>query len=258
MTVVIPARFASTRLAGKLLLEIEGRPLILYTLEQAKKAANVTRVIVATDNSRIFEVVSAGGNEAVMTSPDHESGSDRIAEVAESLPGGSIVVNVQGDEPLISPFTIERTVEAIINDESIDISTASEAFTDFRDVLNANVVKVVTDSTGRALYFSRSPIPFPREPVQRHGDIATALADEPNLLAGFRKHVGIYAYRREFLLRFTKMRQSEFEKSEMLEQLRALENGANIRVVNVDESSFGVDTQDDFDRVAEILRERKS
>lgn len=245
---VIPARYASTRLAGKLLLEIDGKPLILHTLAQVKMASNVSWVIVATDNSRIFDVVTKSGNEAIMTSSDHESGSDRIAEVAEAFPHGSIVVNVQGDEPLIAPSTIEQAVAAILSDATVDIATASERFTDFRDVVNANVVKVVTDSNGRALYFSRSPIPFPREAVQRHGDIETALTNEPDLLMGFRKHVGIYAYRREFLLSFTKMQQSNLEKSEMLEQLRALESGARIQVVKVDETSIGVDTQDDFQR----------
>ncbi|MBC7900939.1 MAG: 3-deoxy-manno-octulosonate cytidylyltransferase [Saprospiraceae bacterium] len=254
---IIPARFASTRLPAKLLLDICGKPLLLHTLDQAKKAANVSRVIVATDDERIFAVVRANGDEAVMTSPGHQSGSDRIAEVAESLPENSIVVNVQGDEPLISPRTIEKTIDAILFDATVDISTASENFENFEDLLNPNVVKVVTDSNGFALYFSRAPIPFPREAVMMHGSLENIRGSVPTLLSCYRKHVGIYAYRREHLLKFTQMEQTVLEQTEMLEQLRALENGAKIKVVEVDESSVSVDTQADFDKVLEILENRK-
>lgn len=250
---IIPARFASTRLRGKLLLELAGKPLILHTLDQAKQAHNVSRVIVATDDEQIFQVVQASGNEAVMTRSDHQSGSDRIAEVAIDLPEKSIIVNVQGDEPLISPRTIEKTVDAILNNETVDISTASEKFENFEDLLSPNVVKVVTDVNGFALYFSRTPIPFPRGALMMYGKLEGA--DDLSL---YKKHVGIYAYRREYLLKFTQMEQTILERTEMLEQLRALENGVRIKVVEVDESSIGVDTQKDFDRVYEILENIKS
>lgn len=248
---IIPARFASIRLKGKLLLEIAGKPLILHTLDQAKQAKNVSRVIVATDDETIFQIVTASGNEAVMTSADHQSGSDRIAEVALNLPENSIIVNVQGDEPLISPRTIEKTVDAILFDETVDISTASEQFENFEDLLNPNVVKAVTDVNGFALYFSRTPIPFPREAVMKHGNIEGI--GDLSLLSAYKKHVGIYAYRREYLLKFTQMEQTILEKTEMLEQLRALENRARIKVVEVRDNSIGVDTQEDFERVTQVM-----
>lgn len=252
---IIPARYASVRLPGKLLLDVAGKPLILHTLGQAMKAGSVSRVIVATDDERIFRVVTESGGEAVMTSSDHHSGSDRIAEVAETLPEGSIIVNVQGDEPMISPDTIDRAVEALLSDSEADIATTCEPITQLHDeLLNGNVVKVVVSERGYALYFSRSPMPFPREAALRYGgDPGSAIEDEPELFAIFRKHTGLYAYRREYLLEFTKLPQSKLEKIEMLEQLRALENGAKIRVVDVSESSIGVDTAEDFERVKRLI-----
>jgi 3-deoxy-manno-octulosonate cytidylyltransferase (CMP-KDO synthetase) len=250
---IIPARYESTRLPGKLLLPIGGRPLILHTLDRARAAANVSRVIVATDDERIHKIVCKEGGEAVLTSPDHASGSDRIAEVAEQLPGDSIIVNVQGDEPLISPRTIERAVDAILDDESIDIATTSEAIDDTDDILDPHVVKVVTDANGVALYFSRSPIPYPRTAAQRYGGLNEALNREPQLLNLFRKHTGLYVYRRAYLMEFTRLPRTRLEQLEMLEQLRALEHGARIKVVEVDESSIGVDTAEDLERVRQIV-----
>ncbi|MEP7074499.1 MAG: 3-deoxy-manno-octulosonate cytidylyltransferase [Acidobacteriota bacterium] len=257
MYVIIPARYSSIRLPGKMLLPIAGKPLILHTLEQAKKAGPVSRAIVATDDKRILDVVMASGNEAVMTSTEHASGSDRIAEVAANLPEGSIIVNVQGDEPLISPRTIEKAIEALLQDEQADMSTTCEAIRDrHEELLNGNVVKVVTGDAGYAVYFSRSPIPFPREASMRHGGLpGEAIDHEPELISIFRKHTGLYVYRREYLLRFTKMPQTRLEKLEMLEQLRALENGAKIRVVEADETSIGVDTPEDLERVRRILEQ---
>jgi len=246
---VIPARYSSTRLEGKLLLPINGKPLILLTLEQTRKARNITRVIVATDDEKILNVILENGYEAVLTSPHHQSGSDRIAEVAENLPEDSIIVNVQGDEPLISPNTIETAVEALLEDNAADIVTTCEKIENYKDVLSADVVKVVTDKNGYALYFSRSPIPSPRDAVKKYGSLKNALQNEASLLSLYRKHTGIYVYRREFLLKYTKEKQTNLEKTEMLEQLRALENGARIRVVEVAESSIGVDTKEDFERV---------
>jgi 3-deoxy-manno-octulosonate cytidylyltransferase (CMP-KDO synthetase) len=250
---IIPARLNSTRLEGKLLLSLNGQPLILHTLEQTKKARNINRIIVATDSREIFEVIEASGNEAVMTSPNHQSGSDRIAEVAETLPENSVIVNVQGDEPTISPNTIEAAVEAILDDKTIDIATTCEKIGDYRDVLSPDVVKVVTDKNNFALYFSRSPIPFPREAVKNYGNLENALYEDSNLIALFRKHTGLYVYRREYLLRFTKFEQTILEKTEMLEQLRALENGARIKVVEVAENSIGIDTAEDFERLKELM-----
>ena len=250
---IIPARFASTRLEGKLLLPINGKPLILHTLEQAKKAKHINRVIVATDDERIRKIIEESDNEAVLTSSDHQSGSDRIAEVAKGLPEHSIIVNVQGDEPMIPPSTIDKAVEALLNDESVMMSTTCERIENYQDILSPDVVKVVTDENGFALYFSRSPIPFPRDAVKRFGILEKALQSEPNLIANFRKHTGLYVYRREFLLKLTELPQSNLEKVEMLEQLRALESGAKIKVVEVEESSIGVDTQEDFERVKLLI-----
>lgn len=248
---IIPARYASVRLPGKMLLEIGGKPLILHTLGQALKARNVSRVIVATDDERIFRVVQENGGDAVMTSPEHRSGSDRIAEVAEHLPADSIVVNVQGDEPTISSRIIEAAVEAF---SDTDIVTTSEPIAEIDELMNGNVVKVATNAHGYAVYFSRSPIPFPRDASLRYGgDPTKAVRNEPELLSLFRKHTGLYVYRREYLLEFTKLSQSRLEKIEMLEQLRALENGARIKVIETREISRGVDTREDFERVKRII-----
>ena len=250
---IIPARYDSIRLPGKMLLEIAGKPLILHTLAQAAKARNVSRVIVATDDERIFRVVSTSGGEALMTSAEHRSGSDRLAEVAAGLPPDSIIVNVQGDEPTISPMTIELAVDAMLADESADIVTTCEKITEIKDVLDPNIVKVVTDIAGYAIYFSRSPIPYPRAAKNRFGDWKQTLAAEPGLLGKYRKHTGIYVYRRDYLLKFATMPPTRLEALEVLEQLRALENGAKIKVVETDEPSIGVDTQDDLERVRSIL-----
>ena len=250
---IIPARLFSTRLPNKLLLPINGKPLILYTLEQTKKAKNVSGVIVAADSEAILHAVRKNGNEAILTSINHQSGSDRIAEVAENLPENSIIVNVQGDEPLISPATIEKAVDAILFDETIQMATTCEPINNINDVLSGDVVKVVADENDFALYFSRSPIPFPRDAVKKYETLENALQNEPDLIKLFRKHTGLYVYRREFLLKYTKLKQTSLEKTEMLEQLRALENGAKIKVVEVAESSIGVDNQEDFDKVRQII-----
>ncbi len=250
---IIPARLFSIRLANKLLLDLGGKPLILHTLARAKEARNISRVIAATDSEEIFNIIEASGNEVVMTSAGHQSGSDRIAEVAADLPESSIIVNVQGDEPLIPPSTIESAVAALLSDDSIQMATTCEPIDNIKDVLSPDVVKVVTDENDFALYFSRSPIPFPRDAVKKYGTLENALRNETNLISLFRKHTGLYVYRREFLLAYTKLKQTYLEKTEMLEQLRALENGAKIKVVEVSESSIGVDTAEDFERVREIM-----
>lgn len=233
-----------------MLLEIAGEPLIVHTMRQASKARLVSEVIVAADDRRIVDAVEAAGGKAVMTRPDHASGSDRLAEVAAGLPEGSIVVNVQGDEPLISPETIDRAVAAMLEGGSNIVTVCEPLISLYGELLNFNVVKAVVAEDGRALYFSRSPMPFPRDASLRHGgDPNRALTEEPELFENFRKHTGLYVYSREFLLKFTQMPQTRLEKFESLEQLRALENGAVIRVVDAAGASIGVDTQEDFDRV---------
>ncbi len=249
VTAIIPARFSSARLPGKLLLEINGKPLIVHTLEQVRRASTLSRVIVAVDDERLFYAVTEAGGEAAMTSVDHESGSDRIAEVAAGLAGDQIIVNVQGDEPLISPDVIDKAVEALVSDPEADMSTTSEPVSEAEDVLSPDSVKVVTDSRGYAMYFSRSPVPFPREAVRKNGSLESALIQEPSLLAKFQKHTGLYVFRKAALMRFTALSRSRTEGIEMLEQLRALENGLKIRVVEVAEHSLGIDTEADLARL---------
>ncbi|HEX8493138.1 MAG TPA: 3-deoxy-manno-octulosonate cytidylyltransferase [Pyrinomonadaceae bacterium] len=252
---IIPARYASTRLPGKALLEIAGKPMILRVLERTLAARNVARAIVATDDQRILDAVRSAGYEAVMTSPTHQSGSDRLAEVAATLDEASIIVNVQGDEPLISPQTIERAIDELSKTDEAMIVTTCEPITVAADVLSNDVVKVVTDGAGRALYFSRSPIPLPREALRQHGTLSAALDADPTLLKLFRKHTGLYAYRRSFLLEYTRWPTSKLERTEALEQLRALEKGAVIRVIETTEPSIGVDTSADLERVRKLFEE---
>jgi 3-deoxy-manno-octulosonate cytidylyltransferase (CMP-KDO synthetase) len=232
--------------------------MILYVLERTLAARNVSRAIVATDDRRILDAVRNAGFEAVMTSPTHQSGSDRLAEVAAALDEAEVIVNVQGDEPLISPRTIERAVDELINADEAQVVTTWEAITDASDVLSPDVVKVVMDRAGRALYFSRSPVPYPREAVRRYGSLAAALEREPQLVRLFRKHTGLYAYRRGFLLEYAGWPQGELERVEALEQLRALERGATILVVEAAAPSIGVDTPEDLERVRAMLENNSS
>ena len=249
---VIPARYASTRLSGKALLPIAGTPLVLWVAERAAEAHSVSRVIVATDDARILAAVNAAGFEAVMTRADHASGTDRIAEVAGAL-DAEILVNVQGDEPLIEPATIDRAVNALLGDEDAQMATTCEPIVDIEDVLNPSVVKVVSDDHGYAVSFSRNPIPFPNQAVEKHGSIEAALRNTPALLFSFKKHTGLYAYRRKFLLEFASWPQSESERRESLEQLRALDRRVKIKVVEAVSPSIGVDTLADLERVRAIV-----
>ncbi len=227
--------------------------MILHVLERALEAQSVRRAIVATDDQRILDVVRGARFEAVMTRMDHASGSDRLAEVAATLEGAEIIVNVQADEPLISARTIEDAVNKLVADKAAAIVTTSEAISSAEEVLSPDVVKVVADEMGRALYFSRSPIPYPRDRVREHGSLRAALEKEPALLAGFRKHTGLYVYRRDFLLEYTRWPASPLERAESLEQLRALERGAIIRVIEASAPSIGVDTAEDLELVRNIF-----
>lgn len=249
---IIPARYQSSRLPGKALLEISGKPMICLVASQASKARNVERVIVATDDQRIVSVVEAAGFEAVLTRPDHASGTDRIAEVAAKL-DTEIVVNVQGDEPLIAPETIERAVAALVASPTAGIVTTWEPIAQPADVLNPDLVKIVVDAGGRAVYFSRAPVPWPRDAVREHGSLENALLQKPSLPGRFRKHTGLYVYRRDLLLQFTKWPQSELELQESLEQLRALECGVQIQAIAASTPSIGVDTQEDLELVRKLV-----
>jgi len=253
---VIPARYGSSRLPGKPLLEIGGKPLIFWVAERALSAHSVSRAIVATDDKRIFDAVTSAGFEAMMTSSDHASGTDRVAEVVRDLDTG-IIVNVQGDEPLIEPETIDRAVSALATNTEVLMATTSEAITEAAEVLKTTVVKVTVDNNGHATSFSRNPIPWPNQAVTQHGSIEAALRNEPALLFSFRKHTGLYVYRREFLLEFAGWPQAESERRESLEQLRALERGVKIKVVAAAAPSIGVDTAEDLARVRQMVAERR-
>jgi 3-deoxy-manno-octulosonate cytidylyltransferase (CMP-KDO synthetase) len=238
---LIPARFASTRFPGKPLAPIAGVPLIQRVVEQCRKAKSLSDVIVATDDTRIWETVQ-NFCSVEMTRPEHPSGSDRIAEVAGRCECDA-VVNIQGDEPLIDPAVIDAVATAL---NEAEMSTAATRIRSASDHDNPNVVKVVVNAAGRALYFSRRTIPYLREAASRSGD--EQLAAFP-----FLKHLGIYGYRRETLLRLVQFPVSPLESAEKLEQLRALENGIQIAVVKVDYDSVGVDSPDDVGRVERLL-----
>ncbi|MFN0124028.1 MAG: 3-deoxy-manno-octulosonate cytidylyltransferase [Blastocatellia bacterium] len=252
ITAIIPARYASTRLPGKPLLDLAGVPMILRVIACARAVSLIDRVIVATDDERVWQTVTDAGEEAVMTSPDHASGTDRLAEVAANL-RSDIIVNLQGDEPLIDAATIAAAIQPLLDDPALQMATTSEPILTPADALNPNVVKVVTDANDHALYFSRSPIPFPRAAVSAHGSLTAALDARPELLRQFRKHTGLYVYRREFLLRYAHLAPAPLEQTELLEQLRALAHGVRIRVVPVTHRSIGVDTPEDLEYVRGLL-----
>jgi 3-deoxy-manno-octulosonate cytidylyltransferase (CMP-KDO synthetase) len=241
---IIPARYASTRFPGKPLALIAGKPLIQHVAEQCGKAKSLAEVIVATDDARIAEVAKKFCR-VEMTRADHPSGSDRIAEVASRV-GCDAVVNIQGDEPLIDPAVIDSVANALANDE---MSTAATPIKDFAEYDNPNVVKVVVNAAGRALYFSRRTIPYLREAA--NSPVSEQLAAFP-----FLKHLGIYGFRRETLLNLVRFPVSPLESAEKLEQLRALENGIQIAVVKVNYDSVGVDMPEDVTRVEKILNHR--
>lgn len=241
---IIPARFASTRFPGKPLALIAGKPLIQRVVEQCRKARSLSEVIIATDDARIAEVAKQFCR-VEMTRDDHPSGSDRIAEVAARCECGA-VVNIQGDEPLLDPAVIDAVAGALAGH---DMSTAATRIKDLAEYDNPNVVKVVVDSTGRALYFSRRTIPYLREAASRS-------VSEPLAAFPFLKHLGIYGYRRATLLRLVKFPVSPLEAAEKLEQLRALENGIPIAVVKVNYDSVGVDVPEDVGRVERLLAGR--
>lgn len=248
ITAVIPARYASTRFPGKALAEIGGKPMIQHVFERTARASLVNGVIVATDDERICQVVNAFGGVCRMTSPDHETGTDRLAEVAAGL-DADIVVNVQGDEPLIEPAMIDQAIRPFLDDPSLKMGTLKTRIRCLHDFLSPNAVKVVTGSDGNALYFSRSPLPFFRD---KWKDLKDESFASGKLLCY--KHVGLYVFRRDFLLEFAAMSPTFLETSEKLEQLRALENGVKIRVVETEFESIGVDTPEDLAKARERFK----
>jgi 3-deoxy-manno-octulosonate cytidylyltransferase (CMP-KDO synthetase) len=235
---IIPARWGSTRFPGKALHEIAGKPLLKHVWERCRRARKLDRLIVATDDFRIAEAAFDWGAEVAMTSPNHGSGTDRIAEVAAKLKQFAHIINIQGDEPLIDPKLIDRLVRALQVDGKLEMITAAHPFADPGEAESPHQVKVVLNKRGEALYFSRAPIPFSR--------------DRSDVLQYFR-HQGIYGYTRKLLLQFVRWKTSPLERAEALEQLRALENGVRIQVVMTGSGSPGVDTPEDARTIERLM-----
>lgn len=234
---VIPARYASTRLPGKPLADIAGKPMVVRTYGRALLAKKPSEVIVAVDDERVLSAVQSAGGKAVMTAKNHPTGTDRLAEVAEKFPDADVIINIQGDEPLIDPQIIDALAQVFVDDESLQMATVKTPMTEEEKNKPGNV-KVVTDKNEFALYFSRSLIPYPRE----------------NTGVTVYKHIGIYGYRRDFLLQYAKMQPTPLEQTESLEQLRALENGYKIKVITTDKHFVGVDTPEDLAEVNKIYQ----
>jgi 3-deoxy-manno-octulosonate cytidylyltransferase (CMP-KDO synthetase) len=240
--IVIPARYASVRFAGKPLAGIAGKSMIQHVFERSRQAQLASRVVVATEDERIKSAVEAAGGEAMLTRADHRTGTDRVAEVAAHVPA-DIYINVQGDEPLIDPVTIDAVAGAMLEDESIQLATPCSAITQKNDIMDPNVVKVVRDFDGHGLYFSRAPIPWVRDTGAR-------------VAASHWKHIGLYGYRRDTLLEFPTLPPGELERIEQLEQLRWLENGFHMQVIETEYDPVSVDVPADVEKVEKILREK--
>lgn len=240
--IIIPARYGSSRLEGKPLLEAKNKPIIQWVWEKASNCPLADRVIIATDDDRIFNAAKSFGAEVEMTSTAHKSGSDRIAEVAERHPEIGYIINLQGDEPLIEKNNIELVIKGVKEDTNADISTLVREIKDDKEINNPNLVKCVFDVNNYAMYFSRSKIPF-----ERNGNTKG--------LWKFYGHLGIYGYKREALFKMTKLPQAPCEMAESLEQLRALQNGMKIKVAVVDNVPVGIDTMEDFEHFKSLVEE---
>jgi 3-deoxy-manno-octulosonate cytidylyltransferase (CMP-KDO synthetase) len=253
--VVIPARYGSTRFPGKPLASLQGKPMIRHVYEGAAKASRAEEVVVATDDERIAEAVKRFGGTAVMTSPACRSGTERAAEVGRTRKAG-VIINVQGDEPLVRAEMIDQLAEFLERHAAVPMASLMTPLRDPDQLASPNVVKVVTDRDGFALYFSRAPIPFEREPVwargrETGGGGPTPHAPPPTPLHW--KHLGLYGYQRHFLLQFPSLEPTPLEQAEQLEQLRALEHGWRIKLLETAHDSIGVDTPDDLKRVEQLL-----
>jgi len=252
---IIPARYGSTRLPGKPLARIGGKPMIQHVYENTAKAKGLDRVMVATDDRRVEETVRGFGGEVIMTSKDHASGTDRLAEVARKI-RADWFINVQGDLPFIQSETIMCAVRPLRRDCSIPMGTVGTPIFDEKEWRNPNVVKVLTDRKGFALYFSRSPIPYVRNGAVDLKSNKLPRRSEPRLWGN--RHIGLYVYRRDFLLKFARLRPTALERIESLEQLRALAYGHRIFVANVDERSVEVDTPADLAIAESYLRQHRN
>ncbi len=249
--VIIPARWGSTRFPGKPLENLSGKPMIQWVVERAQSAKSIAEVIVATDDDRILNAVEGFGGKAVLTSANHVSGTDRIAEAAKDL-DCDIVINVQGDEPLIPSANIDLLVRPFLEDKLIKVTTLKSRILDDHEILNPNVVKVTSSKNGFALYFSRSPIPYLRDEWK---DEERLVSNETCRDTTFYKHIGAYGFKKSFLMEYTSMPESPLEMAEKLEQLRILENGVPIYVVETKLGSIGVDSKEDLEKVEALLNQ---
>jgi len=241
IVVVIPARYGSTRLPGKPLVSLAGKPMIQRVYERARMAERADRVIVATDDERIVKAVETFGGEARMTRPDHRTGTERVAEVAAHVEG-DVFVNVQGDEPLLDPVAVDTAVNALLEEPAASIATVATPIKTPADIMDPNIVKTVLDFDGNALYFSRAPIPWVRDTAGK-------------VLARHLKHLGLYVFQRDALLEYPTLPQGDLERIEQLEQLRWMENGWKIRVAEVEHDAVSVDVPGDVERVEKLIRD---
>lgn len=250
---IIPARYSSTRLPGKPLVMIHGKPMIQHVYERVKKASLLSDVYVATDDIRIEDCVNKFGGKVIMTATYHESGTDRLAEAVQHIKG-DIIVNIQGDEPLIEPEMINQAVNPLLEDKKIYMSTLVKKIDDPADLFNPSIAKVILDKDNYAIYFSRSLIPYPREVKEMNLEYFKKEKIVDNIL--FYKHIGLYVYSKKFLLIYSKLPASPIEKTEKLEQLRVLENGYKIKTVETIYNTLGVDTQHELNIVKRILAKK--
>ncbi|MEW6088988.1 MAG: 3-deoxy-manno-octulosonate cytidylyltransferase [bacterium] len=241
---VIPARYGSTRLKAKPLIDFLGKPVVQHVFERAKLSNLLDKIVVATDSNLIFDKVMDFGGEAVMTDPAHQSGTDRVAEVAKKM-SYDIIVNIQGDEPTITPGLVNEAVKPLLENKEVYFATLKTRINSFEDLVNPNVVKVITDKNGFAIYFSRSVIPY-------NFNKEINFRDE-----NYFKHIGIYVYRKDFLLKYVALNCTELEKRERLEQLRALEHGFKIKVAETSGDTVSIDVAEDLERAKQFFKKQK-
>jgi 3-deoxy-manno-octulosonate cytidylyltransferase (CMP-KDO synthetase) len=251
---VIPARYGSSRLPGKPLADLQGKPLLYHVYHRASRALTLREVWIATDDERVFDAAQSFGAKVRMTGRDHRSGTDRIAELVDGIEA-DIIVNIQGDEPLIDFAAIDHAVRLLERDSRADMSTLMAPIDDPAELLDPNVVKVIADQRGYAIYFSRAPIPYPRTKNRPGASILEIVEANPGMLKHFHRHIGLYAYRRSFLMQFIEWAPSPLELLEDLEQLRAVEHRANIRIDISRASIFGVDTPEDLERIRRMVQQ---
>ena len=250
---IIPARWHSTRLKGKVLADINGKPMIQHVWERVSRAHSVDEVIVATDKERVIKVVESFGGKAVFTSPEQPSGTDRLAEIANGI-DADVFINIQADEPMVHPLMVDELAQVFEYEKGVQMATLIKRIHHKDDITDPNVVKVVVDRKGYALYFSRSPIPYIRDKEENIETLSDPTIS-PDISARYFKHIGLYSYTKDFLFTYTNLPKSMLEVDEKLEQLRVLEHGYRIKTIETRYDTIGVDTQEDLEKVRQVLAE---